>query len=1216
MALLSRLRSMKNGLILLLAPCVLLPLPLAVGTPVAECAYVIILMAVFWCTEAMPLAVTALLPALLFPLFGIMQSKDVCMQYLKDTNLLFVGGLMVAVAVEHWNLHKRIALRVLLFVGVRPALLMLGFMGVTAFLSMWISNTATTAMMVPIVQAVLQQLNSNGEAAPESPRTLASEDQGPLNYVTSNSYSCGLKVVVTFLDASVEAARRKELAENKRMCKGMTLCVCYAASIGGTATLTGTGPNLVLTGQMNQLFPQNGDVINFASWFGFAFPNMILMLTLAWLWLQFVFMGFNLKKTWGCGSVKTEKEIAAYKVIREEHRRLGPMSFGELSVLSLFVLLVVLWFTRDPGFVDGWATDIFNSKAEYVTDATVAIFIAILLFVLPSKPPRLCCWRKNSFDTDEPAGPTPPLLTWKVAQKKMPWNIVLLLGGGFALAKGSEVSGLSMWMGEQMTPLRTIPPWAIAIILCLLIATFTECTSNVATATLFLPVLASMSQSIGMNPLYVMVPCTLSASFAFMLPVATPPNAIVFSYGYLKVADMAKTGIVMNIIGILCITLAINSWGKAMFELDTFPAWANNTDISAYNKHFQSYGPKQTSCLRDSHVNISPHAHDSAVKYQHSQYSVVVYPARPDQTGSGDSGPDREETSMDPNGGRGPVWSSWTRCCHGFWRSIRRRVPIGLKAEVAQLFRLAWPIFMSQLMWFLVSFVSTVFCGHLGKTELAGVALAIAVINVTGVSVGSGLSSACDTLISQTFGSGNLLRVGVVVQRAILILLLACLPCWALLINTELILLAVKQSPQVARLSQVYVYIFMPALPASFMYSLEVKYLQNQSIIWPPVITGVVVNIINALMNYILLYVLDMGVPGSAVANTISQFSMAGILFLYIWVRGLHKATWEGWSKECLTEWSDFIRLAIPSMLMLCVEWWTYEIGGFLAGLISEVELGAQSVVYEIANVAYMFPLGVSIAGSVRVGNSLGAGDTEQAKLSAKLTVLCSALLSSCLSVIIGSLKGHISYVFTYDEEIRQRVAEVLSLYAPFIILDALAASSGSIIRGAGMQRVGAICAILGYYGIGFPVGVSLMFAAKLGIKGLWIGLLICVAVQSCVLIVYLARMDWKKVTVEAQSRAGVQGNLTNEILDSMDSPVDSMDGPVDSMDGPVDSMDGPVDSMDGPLDSMDGPAFRPAQPSLSFRRLVLRRGLVLAAMLSVLAAGIITNLLLTHTVT
>uniref|UniRef100_H3DFK1 Solute carrier family 13 member 5 n=1 Tax=Tetraodon nigroviridis TaxID=99883 RepID=H3DFK1_TETNG len=561
------IRSVKNDIILLSSPILLLPLPLVVGTSEAECAYVIILMAVYWCTEVLPLAVTALLPALLFPLFGIMESKDVCMQYLKDTNMLFVAGLMVAVAVEHWNLHKRIALRVLLFVGVRPALLMLGFMGVTAFLSMWISNTATTAMMVPIVQAVLEQL-SNSEA--ELPQILSSEEQ------LQTSESDGKQ------SEGQGPQSAKEAEEKRRMCKGMTLCVCYAASISGTATLTGTGPNLVLKGQMNQLFPQNGDVINFASWLGFAFPNMIIMLTLAWLWLQFVFMGFNLKKTWGCGTVKTEKDIAAYNVIREQHRLLGPMSFGEISVLGLFILLVVMWFTRDPGFVAGWATHTFNTKAEFVTDATVAVFVAVLLFVLPSKAPRFCPRRSRRFEpaTNQSASPAPRLLSWKVVQKKLPWGIVLLLGGGFALAKGSEVSGLSKWMGDQMAPLQNIPPWAIAIILCLLIATFTECTSNVATATLFLPVLASMSQSIQINPLYVMVPCTLSASFAFMLPVATPPNAIVFSYGYLKVADMARTGIVMNIIGILCITLAINSWGKAMFDLDTYPAWANATGLS------------------------------------------------------------------------------------------------------------------------------------------------------------------------------------------------------------------------------------------------------------------------------------------------------------------------------------------------------------------------------------------------------------------------------------------------------------------------------------------------------------------------------------------------------------------------------------------------------------------------------------------------------------
>ncbi|XP_016146255.1 solute carrier family 13 member 5-like [Sinocyclocheilus grahami] len=566
---------MKNGLILFCTPFLLLPLPLVIGTKEAACAYVVALMAVYWCTEVLPLAVTALLPVVLFPLFRIMESKDVCMQYLKDTNMLFLGGLMVAVAVEHWNLHKRIALRVLLIVGVRPALLMLGFMGVTAFLSMWISNTATTAMMVPIVQAVLEQLNNRAEQEQASTPEIDEKntEKQPDMQVALNGHSFSMEFDME------ENSRDAE--EKLKMCKGLTLCVCYAASIGGTATLTGTGPNLVLMGQMSQLFPDNPDIINFASWFGFAFPNMIIMLTLAWLWLQIVFLGVNFRKTCGCGMVKTEKEIAAYNVIKEEHRRLGPMTFGELSVLALFVLLVVLWFTRDPGFVDGWATHFFNAEKEFVTDATVAVFVAALLFVFPSKPPRFCHWRTQSFDTvpQQESGHTPTLLTWKVTQQKMPWSIILLLGGGFALAKGSEVQQIYFWLGPRPNPDTASPLWAIAIVVCLMIATFTECTSNVATATLFLPILASMSQSIGVNPLYVMIPCTLSASFAFMLPVATPPNAIVFSYGYLKVSDMAKTGIVMNIIGILSITLAINSWGRAIFSLDTFPSWANTTEV-------------------------------------------------------------------------------------------------------------------------------------------------------------------------------------------------------------------------------------------------------------------------------------------------------------------------------------------------------------------------------------------------------------------------------------------------------------------------------------------------------------------------------------------------------------------------------------------------------------------------------------------------------------
>ncbi|CAF97355.1 unnamed protein product, partial [Tetraodon nigroviridis] len=613
------------------------------------CAYVIALMAVYWCTEVLPLAVTALLPTIHVPRprYHGVQRCEVCMQYLKDTNMLFVGGLMVAVAVEHWNLHKRIALRVLLLVGVRPAMLMLGFMAVTAFLSMWISNTATTAMMVPIVQAILEQLNSNASPklfTKKQRTSVSQQDEATSNTlptVSSNTLESGPKLtqgtseklsnrdetqilgpgattlelkpnsddgtvppsqllfhrlgsgavvgfgsidvnrlyfVVVISVENTEQEEQRDEEERKRMGKGLLLSVCYAASIGGTATLTGTGPNLILVGQMGQLFPQNGNVINFASWFVFAFPTMVLMLTLAWFWLQFLYVGLNLRKTWACRRVPSEKERMAYGVIRDEYLRLGPMSYAEKNVLALFILMVALWLTRDPRFTDGWATHLFNAKAEFVTDATVSLFVAILLFVFPSEPPQfLCFWRSSDPETQPPKGPCPTLLTWQVTQSKMPWNIVLLLGGGFALAKGSEVSGLSRWLGDQMTPLHSIPSWAIAIILCLLIATFTECASNVATTTLFLPILASLSQSISLNPLYVMIPCTLCASFAFMLPVATPPNAIVFSYGYLKVSDMVKTGIVMNVIGIGCISLAINSWGRAMFGLDSFPTWANAT---------------------------------------------------------------------------------------------------------------------------------------------------------------------------------------------------------------------------------------------------------------------------------------------------------------------------------------------------------------------------------------------------------------------------------------------------------------------------------------------------------------------------------------------------------------------------------------------------------------------------------------------------------------
>ncbi|XP_053310831.1 multidrug and toxin extrusion protein 2-like [Spea bombifrons] len=456
-------------------------------------------------------------------------------------------------------------------------------------------------------------------------------------------------------------------------------------------------------------------------------------------------------------------------------------------------------------------------------------------------------------------------------------------------------------------------------------------------------------------------------------------------------------------------------------------------------------------------------------------------------------------------------------------RGLRRLLPAGFTSEVKEQCVLAGPVFLSQIMVFLVNIVSSIFCGHLGKIELDSVVLAIAVINVTGISIGSGLSNACDTLISQTYGGKNMKRIGIILQRGILILLLCCLPCWSIFINTEHILLLFRQNPDVARLAQTYVMIFIPALPGVFLYQLQTRYLQNQGIIWPQVFTGAVVNIFNAAVNAVLLYAFNLGVVGSAWANTISQISMCSLLFIYIYVRKLHVGTWGGWSRDCLQEWGSFIRLAIPSMLMVCIEWWSFELGGFLAGLISVVELGAQAIMLELATAAYMIPVGFSVAASVRVGNALGAGDISQAKLSTKVSLICTVLLALVTGVLVAGLKDHVAYIFTSDSEIVLLVSRLLLIFAPFHALDAIACTCGGVLRGTGKQTIGAILNAVGYYVIGLPVGISLMFALKLGVVGLWSGMIICVFLQATFFATFVLRLNWNKACEEAQVRAGVK---------------------------------------------------------------------------------------------
>ncbi len=459
-----------------------------------------VLMALWWITEIVPLAVTALMPVVLFPLFGVMNGKDVSSAYFNHVIFLFIGGFLVALAMQKWNLHKRIALKILMITGSSPARILLGFMLATAFLSMWISNTATAMMMVPILLSIIKKLEE---------------------YIDKDDIA--------------------------RYTIGLLLGVAYSASIGGVATLVGTPPNLSFARIFQIMFPQAPD-IGFSDWFLFAIPITILSFVAVWLYLYFV---FKPKKKW-----VVAKEFG----FKNQYKALGPATFEEKIVLIDFVLLAVLWLTR-AGItvgdfqIPGWSS-LFN-KPEYLNDGTIAIAVSVILFFIPSRSEK-----------------GERLMEWKTA-KRIPWNIVLLFGGGFALATGFKESELSMWFGQQLVGVSVLHPILIILIISLGMTFLTELTSNTATTEMLLPVLAGLSVSVGVHPLLFMLPATVSASMAFMLPVATPPNAIIFGSNKITVLQMARTGFLLNIFGAIVITLITYFWSTLVFDYSAFdlPAW-------------------------------------------------------------------------------------------------------------------------------------------------------------------------------------------------------------------------------------------------------------------------------------------------------------------------------------------------------------------------------------------------------------------------------------------------------------------------------------------------------------------------------------------------------------------------------------------------------------------------------------------------------------------
>lgn len=485
----------KKKFFIILGPVLFLILQ-AVNTPsgMPEAAWdvlsVTLWIALWWITEAVPIAVTALLPIVLFPLTGAQDLGSTTAAYGHKYVFLYMGGFILAIAIERWGLHKRIALHIIRLIGTNVTRIILGFMVATAFLSMWISNTATSVMMLPIGMSIISQLKDN-------PNT--------------------------------------EADENAIFGKALMLSIAYSASIGGIATLIGTPPNLVLAGYVQEVYDIE---ITFFQWLVFGLPISILLLFVCWYYLTRKAFSFNQKEFPG-GKAEIERLIKA----------LGPMKREEKMVLTVFILTAFCWITR---------SFLLQKFLPFIDDTIIAMSAAILLFCLPAKSSR-------------------NLINWEEAVK-MPWGIIILFGGGMALASAFQSSGLAVWLGNGMTLLQFLPLLILVLLIIASVNFITEMTSNLATTAMLLPILAPVAISLGVNPYLLLVATTVAASCAFMLPVATPPNAVVFGSGYLRIPDMIKAGIWMNIISIALLTLFVYFLLPVVWDFDPLALGAEFLD--------------------------------------------------------------------------------------------------------------------------------------------------------------------------------------------------------------------------------------------------------------------------------------------------------------------------------------------------------------------------------------------------------------------------------------------------------------------------------------------------------------------------------------------------------------------------------------------------------------------------------------------------------------
>ncbi|UJR22011.1 hypothetical protein I4U23_025078 [Adineta vaga] len=565
-------------LVVILTPLILLPIPLVGNSTQARCGYVVLILTIFWVFEAIPLPVTSLLPLALFPMAGVLRADEVAPHYFRDIITLFFGSMSIAYAVESVQLHRRIALFVLSLVGTSTKWSMAGIMGVTAFLSMWINNTAATSVMLPVVLAITNELENHHKGYHEKKYALK-EATCAVNEVldltqTELAYDRTPEVILNTLHIeepkSINSGTVKKhfqlpwkksnqliphtsvQTKYENIKKGFLLAVAYSASIGGLSSLVGTAPNIFVKGFADSHYKNTAFRINFLNFLLFALPVALLMLVVCWLWLQIY---YNTKEffQWRADLESQAVQADLRAMLNKQYTDLGRPKWNEISVAIVFVLMILLWITKDFSGTPGWEI-IFRRK--FISDGTVGIFCGILPLILPNANPFQKDWSYQ------------PIIRWNDLAKNMPWGALLLLGAGLVVADAFQVSKLSQSVAKALGFLAGVPRAAVILVIIIISGFFTEVTSNLSTASIFFPVLDSVGRSSGIHPAYLILPCTLAVSLAFMLPIATPPNAIVFASGVIRVIDMVKTGIVMNIIGFLIIFFAATTWMPKIFGLD------------------------------------------------------------------------------------------------------------------------------------------------------------------------------------------------------------------------------------------------------------------------------------------------------------------------------------------------------------------------------------------------------------------------------------------------------------------------------------------------------------------------------------------------------------------------------------------------------------------------------------------------------------------------